>query len=264
MIVLSDGADPKAMALARALSEADIPFAIAPPFTGLSLAGMRSQFIFGHDVMLLMERRGLLRRPAQILKRSFDIAAAGCGLVAALPFMAAVALLVRSDGAQILFGHERIGRDGRPFRCLKFRTMVPDAEDRLQALLASDPAARAEWQKGHKLRNDPRLTRFGGFLRKSALDEMPQLWNVMRGDMSLVGPRPIVAAELSKYGADASAYLKVRPGVTGLWQVSGRSDVDYARRVALDSWYVRNWSFGYDILIIVLTLPALISRRGAY
>jgi lipopolysaccharide/colanic/teichoic acid biosynthesis glycosyltransferase len=139
-----------------------------------------------------------------------------------------------------------------------------DADVRLQRLLDTDPAARLEWDRERKLRRDPRITRVGRFLRKSALDELPQLWNVFKGDMSLVGPRPVVEAELERYGDEADAYLMVRPGITGLWQVAGRNDVDYGRRVALDAWYVRHWSLWNDLVVLFMTLPALLSRRGAY
>lgn len=264
VIAQADGADDRSTALARAMSQAGIPFAIAPPFAGLSLSAMRSQFIFGHDVLLLMERRGLLRRPAQVLKRAFDVVASTIALMVLFPVMAPIAFLVKADGGSALFIHERIGRGGRTFRCLKFRTMVPDAELRLKSLLESDEAARAEWGRCHKLKNDPRVTRWGGFLRRTSLDEIPQIINVLRGDMSLVGPRPLTDAELNGYGAEVNFLLQVRPGITGLWQVSGRNDTDFTRRVALDSWYVRNWSFGYDLLICLLTIPVLLSRRGAY
>lgn len=256
--------DGAAMELARDFSRRGIPFAVAPDFGGLALAGMRPQFIFGHDVVLLMERGGLLRRPAQILKRAFDVIASAAALTLLSPFLLVLAALARADGGPALFSQERIGLGGRTFRCLKFRTMVVDAEARLAEVLAADPAAREEWDRFHKLRDDPRIARFGGFMRKASLDELPQLWNVLRGDMSLVGPRPPTAAELPRYGEDIAFLLKVRPGITGLWQVSGRNDTDFARRVALDSWYVRNWSFGYDLLIALLTVPVLLSRRGAY
>jgi undecaprenyl-phosphate galactose phosphotransferase len=264
VLVQSDGRDAGTIALARTMSQDGVPFAIAPPFAGLALAGMRSQFIFGHDVVLLMERGGLLRRPAQMLKRAFDLAASGAALIVLVPVFGILARMAKADGGPALFGHERVGRGGATFRCLKFRTMVEDAETRLKDLLESDPAARDEWERYHKLRNDPRLTRWGALMRRTSLDELPQLYNVLRGDMSLVGPRPPTKAELSRYGEDVAFLLKVRPGITGLWQVSGRNDTDFARRVALDSWYVRNWSFGYDLLIAVLTIPVLISRRGAY
>jgi undecaprenyl-phosphate galactose phosphotransferase len=150
------------------------------------------------------------------------------------------------------------------FPCFKFRTMQVDAEERLRELLANDPAARAEWEREFKLRNDPRITPIGQFLRRTSLDELPQLFNVIRGEMSLVGPRPVIRAELCKYGDDVDYFLMVRPGMTGLWQVSGRNDVDYDTRVYLDTWYVKNWSLWYDIAILFKTIKVVLRRDGAY
>ncbi|WP_431283249.1 sugar transferase [Humitalea sp. 24SJ18S-53] len=202
-------------------------------------------------------------RPAA--KRAMDIMGAAAMLaVLAIPF-AILALLVRADGGPALFAHRRIGRGGWSFGCLKFRSMVPDAEARLAALLASDPEARAEWDATRKLKRDPRVTRIGAFLRKTSLDELPQLINVLRGEMSLVGPRPVTATELDTYyGAAAGHYQTVRPGITGLWQVSGRNDVSYARRVAMDVAYVTQPSLVQDIRLLLMTPAVIIFRRGAY
>jgi Undecaprenyl-phosphate galactose phosphotransferase WbaP len=181
------------------------------------------------------------------------------------PVMIAVALAVYvQDGGPVLFAHQRIGRGGRRFPCLKFRSMAVDAPARLAELLASDPEARAEWEQDHKLRNDPRVTPLGGFLRKSSLDELPQLFNVLRGEMSLVGPRPIVEAEVPKYGRRFRAYCAVKPGITGLWQVSGRNDTTYRTRVALDCLYARRRTLWLDAYIIACTVPAVLTRRGSY
>jgi len=186
-------------------------------------------------------------------------------LVFFAPAMLIVALLVKlQDGGPILFGHTRIGRDGESFKCLKFRSMLVDAEARLQALLQSDPQARIEWERDHKLRDDPRITALGDFLRRSSLDELPQLFNVLRGEMSLVGPRPIVQGERHRYGHYFNLYCQVRPGITGLWQVSGRSDVSYRRRVALDVAYARTRSLGLYFRILAATGPAVLARRGAH
>ncbi|HEY2660344.1 MAG TPA: sugar transferase [Caulobacteraceae bacterium] len=180
------------------------------------------------------------------------------------PLMLVVALVIKlSDGGPILFAHRRLGRGGHSFGCLKFRSMVPDAEPRLQALLASDPKARTEWERDHKLTNDPRITPIGEFLRRSSLDELPQLFNVLRGEMSLVGPRPIVEAEVTRYRRYYAFYCQVRPGVTGLWQVSGRNDVSYRRRVALDVVYARSRCVGLYFKILLATAPAVLGRRGA-
>lgn len=199
------------------------------------------------------------------LSRAFDVVLAALALVFLAPFMALLCVAVRlSDGGPAVFSHTRIGRGGRPFQCLKFRTMVVDAEFRLQKLLASDPVARAEWAADQKLRRDPRVTALGRFLRKSSLDELPQLLNVLRGEMSLVGPRPIVTAEIMRYGRWFPRYCSVRPGITGLWQVNGRNDVSYRRRVAMDVLYARKRSLTLYVGILARTVPALLLRSGSY
>jgi len=182
-----------------------------------------------------------------------------------LPVMILVAVAVYAqDGGPILFAHRRIGWNGRVFHCLKFRSMAVDAEQRLANLLAVDPAARAEWALDHKLRRDPRVTPLGVFLRKSSLDELPQLFNVLRGDMSLVGPRPPLAEEVALYAADDSRRMLVKPGMTGLWQVSGRSDLSWDESVRLDLRYVDNWSMTLDLLILWKTVRAVAYGAGAY
>ena len=175
-----------------------------------------------------------------------------------------IALLIMLDGGGPFFAQTRIGRGGNRFHCLKFRTMVPHAERELQRILDRDPVARAEWERDFKLKNDPRVTLIGRFLRKTSLDELPQFLNVLVGEMSVVGPRPVTPQELSLYGENAQIYLACTPGITGLWQVSGRSDVSYANRVALDVRYALTWSPLQDLKIMLLTLPAMLSRRGAY
>lgn len=198
------------------------------------------------------------------LKRTLDVVVASAMLVFLAPLMLLVTFLVSLDGGKPIFGHLRVGNGGRPFRCLKFRSMVPNAEQVLDDLLARDPAAAELWERSRKLDQDPRITWIGHFLRVTSIDELPQLLNVLRGDMSLVGPRPVVQAELQEhYGPSASAYMAVRPGITGLWQVSGRSNTTYGERVALDVDYVRTYSFRQDLTILAKTLPAVILRRGA-
>ena len=202
-------------------------------------------------------------RPA--LKRAMDVVIAGAALLVVAPAFLVLLWLVRADGGPALFGHTRVGRDGRLFPCLKFRSMVVDSQARLAALLAHDPAAKAEWEATRKLRRDPRVTRIGEFLRKTSLDELPQLINVLRGEMSLVGPRPVQQAELERfYGAAAAHYISVRPGITGLWQVSGRSSTSYATRVALDVAYVARPSLWQDLKILLQTPAAVLSRKGAH
>ncbi|HZF77494.1 MAG TPA: sugar transferase [Acetobacteraceae bacterium] len=202
---------------------------------------------------------------SEAAKRAMDVAGALAILLLALPVFLVLVLLVRMDGGPAFYAHERVGRGGRLFGCLKFRSMVVDSERRLAELLARDPAARAEWEATRKLKRDPRVTWVGRFLRASSLDELPQLINVLRGDMSLVGPRPVICAELAAhYGAAAQHYLSVRPGLTGPWQISGRSDTTYAQRVALDVGYATRADLWTDVKILLRTPAAVILRRGAY
>lgn len=206
----------------------------------------------------------LNRTDGAAVKWVFDKVFAIVAGIAVLPLLAALMLALRlRGGGPVLFAHARIGRHGKPFSCLKLRTMVPDAQDQLRALLEIDPVARREWESSFKLYRDPRVDRFGAFLRKSSLDELPQLWNVLRGDMSIVGPRPITEAETQRYGEYMAEYLAVRPGLTGPWQVGGRSDVSYERRVRMDAEYVRNWRFRTDILIVLKTVRVVLLGRGA-
>ncbi|MFV2053315.1 sugar transferase [Aliiroseovarius sp. YM-037] len=199
------------------------------------------------------------------VKRLLDISLAALGLIVLLPLFALVALAVKlTSSGPVLYGHSRIGFRGRTFRCWKFRSMVSNGDEVLEAHFKSHPEDRREWEVNRKLREDPRVTKLGAVLRAYSVDELPQLLNVLRGDMSFVGPRPVVRDELENYGTDAMHYLNTRPGITGLWQISGRSDVDYDQRVALDSSYVRNWSFGTDCLIILKTVPAVVAARGSY
>ncbi|MCR6671313.1 sugar transferase [Devosia ginsengisoli] len=197
-------------------------------------------------------------------KRAFDVVAASTMLVFALPAMFFIAVIMFStDRGPILFAHERVGQNGKRFRCLKFRSMVVNSQEALRRHLEAFPQARAEWEASQKLRDDPRITRLGRFLRVTSLDELPQLINVIRGDMSLVGPRPIVEDEVIRYADKIDHYAAVRPGITGLWQVSGRSDVDYDQRVQLDCRYVREWSFLGDMFILVKTVKVVAFRTGS-
>jgi lipopolysaccharide/colanic/teichoic acid biosynthesis glycosyltransferase len=197
--------------------------------------------------------------------RALDVMIALFTLVFVLPLMAVIALAIfLQDGGSVLFSHRRVGRGGKPFSCYKFRSMAADAEARLTELLERDPVAREEWARDHKLRDDPRVTPLGAFLRRSSLDELPQLFNVLQGTMSLVGPRPIVDAEISRYGKRFCHYCAVKPGITGLWQVSGRNDVSYRTRVALDCLYAKSQSPALYLWIVIVTIPAVLSRKGSY
>ena len=194
---------------------------------------------------------------------AMDFAVALLLLAVLSPVLLIIAALVKFDGGPILFAHERLGVGGRRFGCLKFRTMVINSSRVLEELLANDPQAAAEWYETRKLRNDPRITSIGRLLRSTSLDELPQLFNILLGHMSLVGPRPIVEAEVHRYGDDISFYYVTRPGLTGLWQISGRSDTTYAQRVSLDVSYVKHWSPWQDMTILIKTVPAVLLRQGA-
>jgi exopolysaccharide production protein ExoY len=197
--------------------------------------------------------------------RSLDVAGALALLVFFAPLLLIVAFLVKiHDGGPALFAHRRIGRNGETFFCYKFRSMVMGADVVLANVLANDPGKRMEWMADHKLRNDPRITKLGRLLRKSSLDELPQLLNVLRGEMSLVGPRPIVAEEAIRYGRWLEYYCATRPGITGLWQVSGRNNLSYRRRVACDVLYARNQSLMLNLKIAIRTIPAVLSQTGSH
>lgn len=201
------------------------------------------------------------------LKRLLDIVVASALLVLVLPIFALLSVIIARDGGPVFFAHRRIGRGGKEFGCIKFRSMHPNANDLLKDFLKNNHIARVEWENNQKLRNDPRITKFGHMLRSSSIDELPQLFNVLRGDMSLVGPRPIIAQELNdfykKQGAD-KYYLAVRPGITGLWQVSGRCETTYDERIALDTAYVRAPSLRTDLAILARTVSVVLLRNGAY
>jgi exopolysaccharide production protein ExoY len=198
-------------------------------------------------------------------KRGFDIFAASLALILFSPiFLLLMALVKFSDGGRVFYGHRRVGHNGCFFHCLKFRTMAPDADRILQEHLRKNPKAYEEWRATRKLQDDPRVTAVGAVLRKLSLDELPQLLNIVRGEMSVVGPRPVVEDELELYEASAVFYLRSRPGLTGLWQVSGRNDVSYAARIAFDTHYVTNWSLIKDMVIVARTIPAVCLSRGSY
>ncbi len=198
-------------------------------------------------------------------QRIFDLALTLPLVLLLAPVFGLLALAVWiNDGGTAFYGQMRIGHHGRTFRCWKFRSMVTDSDAVLAKVLEMSAEARAEWARDHKLKVDPRITWVGRLLRSSSLDELPQLWNVLRGEMSLVGPRPIVVAEVGRYGPRFHDYCTCRPGITGLWQVSGRSDVSYRRRVALDAVYARRASLRLDVAILARTIPAVLLRRGSY
>jgi exopolysaccharide production protein ExoY len=199
-----------------------------------------------------------------VIKRTLDLGVAIVAIVLLLPLMVGVALMVKlTSPGPALFGHDRIGLAGRRFRCWKFRTMVVDGDRYLEEYFRKYPAERAVWLAERKLRDDPRVTPLGAVLRKLSVDELPQLINIILGQMSVVGPRPVVADELAKYGVSVGHYLRTRPGLTGLWQISGRNDTSYKRRILLDRFYVSRWSLLMDLWIILRTVPAVLGSRGA-
>lgn len=199
------------------------------------------------------------------IKRAVDLALTLCLLLVIAPLILLVAIGVAiSSGWPVIFSHHRVGRDGRLFPVFKFRSMRSNSDVVLTAFLDSDPSARDEWNTYQKLRNDPRVTRFGRFLRATSLDELPQLWNVLRGDMSLVGPRPITEQELHRYGPHAALYCAMRPGITGMWQVNGRSTLTFSQRISFDVDYVTKWSNLLDLRILAKTLKVVfIDREGS-
>ncbi|WP_338064767.1 exopolysaccharide biosynthesis polyprenyl glycosylphosphotransferase [Thermus parvatiensis] len=201
----------------------------------------------------------------RLAKRIIDVGLSLIGGLLLLPFLALIAILIKLDSpGPVLYGHTRIGQNGRRFKAWKFRSMVKDADKVLKEYLEKHPELREEWERDQKLRSDPRVTRIGRILRQTSLDELPQLWNVLRGEMSLVGPRPIVQDEVIKYGEKFALYIKVKPGMTGLWQVSGRNDTTYQERVNLDIYYIRNWSLWLDLYILARTVWVVLTRKGAY
>ncbi len=221
-------------------------------------------FDFG-GVLGLEVRHNLLDGGQQALKRIMDVVLVVFGGILISPALALIGLLLKLDSAgSVIFGHTRIGKGGKEFSAWKFRTMVADADAKLKEYLERNPDMRAEWEANHKLKNDPRVTWLGKILRRYSIDEFPQLWNVLSGEMSLVGPRPIVADEVRHYGDRFDPYTWVRPGITGLWQISGRNDTTYEERVSLDEYYVRNWSIWLDIYILARTIAIVLQKKGAY
>jgi undecaprenyl-phosphate galactose phosphotransferase len=237
---------------------------VVPDLPGIPLNNLTIDTVLSDKIVVLGVRNNLKITYNRLLKRGFDLVSSLAGLIILAPVLLAIAaaIYLYSPGP-VIFAHTRVGIDGRPFRCYKFRSMVTNAQQVLADYLAANSAARREWAENFKLRDDPRVTPIGRFLRKSSLDELPQLFNVLTGDMSLVGPRPIVKDEIAKYGDLIADYYRVRPGITGFWQVNGRSDVDYETRVGMDSWYVRNWSFWLDIILLSRTFKVVMSGKGA-
>ena len=236
-----------------------------PDLIGTPMSSVEPAILFSEKILMLNLRNNLSRPYNRALKRIFDLVMTIVGGLMISPVLLVIALAVAIDNrGRIIFAHRRVGAAGKKFPCYKFQTMVPDAEAKLKKYLAENPEAKREWEETFKLTNDPRVTKLGNFLRRTSLDELPQLWNVIRGEMSLVGPRPIVQAEVPRYGKNIREYYMVLPGITGMWQVSGRSDTTYPERVAMDTWYVRNWSVWIDLMYLFKTVKAVFYGKGAY
>ena len=237
-----------------------------PDIKGIALLNSELFHLFMQQLFLIRINNNLDSKLNQFLKRTFDIIVSISLIPILLPFMAIIALLIKIDSpGPIFFSQIRVGKNGKLIKVYKFRSMYIDSQEKLKEILKKDPKARKEWETYFKLKNDPRVTKVGRFLRKTSLDELPQIFNVLKGDMSLVGPRPVTKEEIKKYYKEfADYYYMVRPGITGLWQVSGRSNTDYEYRVSLDTWYVLNWSLWLDIIIVLKTIKIVLKREGAY
>lgn len=237
---------------------------VIPALRGVPLYGTDMSFIFSHEVMILRVNNNLAKRSSRIVKRLFDIVGSSSIILILAPVLAFLAYKVSRDGGKSIYEHERVGHNGKKFKCLKFRSMVMNSQEVLENLLNTDPEAKKEWDKDFKLKNDPRITKIGNFIRRTSLDELPQLWNVLKGEMSLVGPRPVIEKELKRYAGDVDYYFMAKPGMTGLWQVSGRNAIDYDTRVYFDAWYVKNWTLWNDIAILFKTFGVVLKGDGAY
>lgn len=238
---------------------------VIPNLVGVPTGGVEVETLFNEKLLILRMKNNLARAANRVIKVIFDYLLTIIGGLLISPLLLFIAVWIYKDSpGPVIFKHMRIGKDGKAFPCYKFRTMCVDADEKLAELLAKDADARKEWEQDFKLKHDPRITKSGAFLRKTSLDELPQIFNVLRGEMSLVGPRPVVEEELERYQEFVSDYLMVRPGITGLWQVSGRSDTTYDERVQMDSWYVRNWSVWLDMMLLWRTVKAVFAGKGAY
>ncbi len=239
--------------------------AFIPDLRGTPVGNLELENLFDEKIILLKVKNNLARRYNRIFKMLFDISISLVSLIFLVPLGGLLSILIYLDSpGTIMFAHQRVGKHGKMFPCYKFRTMVTNAQEMLDAYLEENPAAREEWNRDFKLKDDPRITRIGKFLRKTSLDELPQILNVIKGEMSLVGPRPIVTAEIERYADHIYDYYLVPPGITGMWQVNGRSDTTYDERVEMDSWYVRNWSVWIDIVYLLKTVGVVLKRKGAY
>ena len=232
---------------------------------GVPTGSAEVESIFNEKLLILRLKNNLARPLNRYLKAALDYLLTIVGTILILPLLLFIAVWIYLDApGPVIFRHMRVGKDGKLFPCYKFRSMYINSQEKLNEILAENSAMRQEWERDFKLKNDPRITKSGAFLRKTSLDELPQIFNVLRGDMSLVGPRPVVQEELARYGEFVQDYLMVKPGITGMWQVNGRSDTTYDERVQMDVWYVRNWSVWLDVMLLWRTIKAVFKCEGAY
>ena len=239
---------------------------IVPEINGVSPLNTETFHVYDLDLLMLKVNNNVRSTFNQFAKRTFDIVVSLLLLPIILPVIGILAYFIKKESpGAVFYAHNRIGKDGAVVPVMKFRSMFSDSKERLEELLASDPEIKKEWETNYKLKNDPRVTKIGDLIRKTSLDELPQIFNVLKGEMSLVGPRPVVEEELNKYYKESAEYYKmVKPGITGFWQVSGRSDTDYDFRVKVDTWYVYNWSLWLDIMVLIKTVRVVLLREGAY
>lgn len=264
VVALPDGSRERVASVIAACEGRVQSIRLVPDFVGVALVGVEAEDL--HGVLLLRMRWNLAKPWNLLIKQTFDLLVAAITGVLLAPLWLGAALAIRLDSpGPVLFVQERLGRGGRPFRCIKFRTMYVDGAERLDAHLAVDPGERRDWERYAKLRrHDPRVTRVGRVLRRLSLDELPQLLNVLRREMSVIGPRPYLPSEVERMGQAAETVLKALPGMSGLWQVSGRSDLPFEERLRIEEYYVRNWSLGLDAVLLVKTIGAVLRGSGAY
>ena len=239
--------------------------AFVPELFGLPTSNITARGMMEEQAVILRVQNNLARKSNRIMKRIFDIVVTVCGGIFILPFMLIIAIIIYLDsGGPIIYKQKRVGRNGKEFNFYKFRSMVKNADTILEEYLNTHEDEKKEWQKNFKLKNDPRVTKIGKIIRKTSIDELPQLWNVLIGDMSLVGPRPLLPNEVERYSSYIEDYKLVLPGLTGVWQVSGRSDTTFEERVIMDSWYIHNWSVWIDIVYLLKTVLVVVKSKGAY
>ncbi len=252
--------------LLRLLKDNKITFSLVPMISQISLYQAQPLYFFGNDVMLLETKTTKLSVFQKLIQRCVDIFGSTIGLIIFFIPMLIITILLKLENKNepVFYGGHRVGKNGKTFRCWKFRTMESNSDHLLEKYLEENPDEKAYWEKYFKLENDPRVkTKTTRFIRKTSIDELPQLWNVFVSDMSIVGPRPILPSEMDAYGPSIKDYTMLKPGITGLWQVSGRSETTFERRVIWDSWYIRNWSFWGDMVIIIKTIMVVLNRKGA-